>query len=88
MNSGQNLFVEKENLSNTEKKLDSLLSFMKKYEQDYKLNRGFKRQRNEELSQTNKYFFIFSLVETIVLIGVSIWQYYYLKHLFEMKGSL
>ena len=88
MNSGQNLFVEKENLSNTEKKLDSLLSYMKKYEQDYKLNRGFKRQRNEELSQTNKYFFIFSLVETIVLIGVSIWQYYYLKHLFEMKGSL
>ena len=88
MNSGQNLFVEKENLSNTEKKLDSLLSFMKKYEQDYKLNRGFKRQRNEELSQTNKYFFIFSVVETIVLIGVSIWQYYYLKHLFEMKGSL
>jgi hypothetical protein len=61
---------------------------MKKYEQDYKLNRGFKRQRNEELSQTNKYFFIFSLIETIVLIGVSIWQYYYLKHLFEMKGSL
>ena len=61
---------------------------MKKYEQDYKLNRGFKRQRNEELSQTNKYFFVFSLVETTVLIGVSIWQYYYLKHLFEMKGSL
>ena len=88
MNSGQNLFVEKENLSNTEKKLDSLLSIMKKYEQDYKLNRGFKRRRNEELSQTNKYFFIFSLVETTVLIGVSIWQYYYLKHLFEMKGSL
>ena len=88
MNSGQNLMIEKENLSNTEKKLDMLLSFMKKYDQDNKLNRGFKNQRDKELSQTNKYFFIFSLGETVVLIGVSIWQYYYLKHLFEMKGSL
>jgi hypothetical protein len=88
MNSGQNLFLEKENLSETEKKMDLLLSFLKRYEQDYKLNRGFRKRGEEQLSDTNKYFFIFSFVETIVLIGVSCWQYYYLKHLFEVKGSL
>lgn len=88
MNSGQNLVVEKENLSETEKKLDQLLTFFKKFEQDNRLNRGFRRKRNEQLSSTNTYFITFSFVETIVLIGVSVWQYYYLKHLFEMKGSL
>ena len=88
MNTGQNLFLEKENLSETEKKMDLLLSFLKRYEQDYKLNRGFRKRGEEQLSDTNKYFFIFSFVETIVLIGVSCWQYYYLKHLFEVKGSL
>ena len=88
MNSGQNLFVEKENLSETEKKMDSLLSILRKYEQDNKLNRGFRQKGNKQLSEDNKYFFIFSLVETFVLIIVSFWQYYYLKHLFEIKGSL
>ena len=88
VNSGQNVILEKENLSKTEKKLDNIITFLKKYEQDTKLTKGFKRIGNEELSKTNKYFFAFSVIETIVLIGVSIWQYFYLKHLFEIKGSL
>ena len=88
VNSGQNTILEKENLSKTEKKLDNIVAFLKKYEQDTKLAKGFKRFGNEELSRTNKYFFAFSVIETIVLIGVSIWQYFYLKHLFEIKGSL
>ena len=88
MNSGKNLIIEKENLSETEKKMDSLLTYLRKYEQDYKLNRGFRKKGNEQLSDTNRYFYIFSVVETIALIGISFWQYYYLKHLFEVKGSL
>ena len=88
MNAGQNLMVEKEKLSASEQKLDSLFSFFKKFEQETKLNRGFRRKGDKLLSSTNTYFFVFSLLETIVLIGVSAWQYYYLKHLFEVKGSL
>ena len=88
INSGQNLVIGKENISETEKKLDSIIGFLNKYEQDSQLTRGFKRRSNEELSNTNTFFFIFSLIETFVLIGVSIWQYFYLKHLFEIKGSL
>jgi len=88
VNSGQNVILEKENLSKTEKKIDTIITFLKKYEQGTKLTKGFKRIGNEELSKTNKYFFAFSVIETIVLIGVSIWQYFYLKHLFEIKGSL
>ena len=88
INSGQNLVLSKENITQTEKSLDSIIGFLNKYEQDSKLTRGFKRRSNEELSNTNTFFFIFSLIETFVLIGVSIWQYFYLKHLFEIKGSL
>ena len=88
MNTGQNLVVEKENLSETEKKFDKIINFLIKNEQENKVNRGFRKKGNESLVRTNKYFFIFSLIETIVLIGVSAWQYYYLKHLFEIKGTL
>ena len=88
MNTGQHLVVEKENLSETEKKFDKIINFLIKNEQENKVNRGFRKKGNESLVRTNKYFFIFSLIETIVLIGVSAWQYYYLKHLFEIKGSL
>ena len=41
-----------------------------------------------EINKTNTYFYIFAFVETFVLIGVSIWQSYYTRHLFEVKGSL
>lgn len=88
VNSGQNLILEKENLSGTEDKLDKIVAFLQKYDQDRKLTRGFVRRGNEELKKTNKYFYAFSFIETIVLVAVSIWQYFYLKHLFEIKGSL
>ena len=41
-----------------------------------------------EINKTNTYFYIFSFVETFVLIVVTIWQSYYMRHLFEVKGSL
>lgn len=88
MNTGQNLIVEKENLSETEKKLDKIIEFLLKHEQENKMSRGFVKKEKESLINTNNYFFIFSFIETAVLIGVSSWQYYYLKHLFEIKGSL
>ena len=88
VNSGQNLVLERENLSETENKLEKIMAFLLKYDQDRKLTRGFIRRGNEELKKTNKFFYVFSCIESIVLITVSIWQYFYLKHLFEIKGSL
>ena len=88
VNSGQNLIIGKDNLSETEKKLDTIITFLGKYQQDINLMRKFKRKGKEYLSTTNSYFYAFSLIETIILIIVSLWQYYYLKHLFEIKGSL
>ena len=88
VNSGQNLVLERENLSETENKLEKIMAFLLKYDQDRKLTRGFIRRGNEELKKTNKFFYAFSCIESIVLIAVSIWQYFYLKHLFEIKGSL
>lgn len=88
LNSGQNSILEKESLTVTEKKMEEMILFLNKFDQETKINRGNRRQRQNQLAKTNKVFFIFSLVETVVLIGVAIWQYYYLRHLFEVKGSL
>ena len=88
VNSGQNLVLERENLSETENKLEKIMAFLSKYEQDRRLTRGFIRRGNTELKKTNNYFYAFSFIETVVLIAVSVWQYFYLKHLFEIKGSL
>ena len=74
VNSGQNLILEKENLSGTEDKLEKIVAFLQKYEQDRKLTRGFTRRGNEELKKTNKYFYAFSFVETIVLVVVSFYR--------------
>ena len=41
-----------------------------------------------EIHKTNTYFYSFAFIETIALVGVSIWQSYYMKHLFEVKGTL
>lgn len=41
-----------------------------------------------EIIKTNKYFYTFSVIETFALIGISIWQFYYMRNLFEFKGSL
>ena len=64
------------------------MEFLKKYEQGDKIERGFRKKRNKSLINYNYYFFGFSFIETFVLIGISFWQYYYLKHLFEIKGAL
>ncbi len=87
-NTGQNLILEKKQLTESEQKLNNLIDFLKNYYAEIKLTRDTRKNREKQLKKTNKYFFCFSLIETIVLIGVSVWQYYYLKHLFEIKGSL
>ena len=88
MNSGQNLKLEKQTLNKTESKLDDLIQFLQNYKTSDQMVRNMKRKRYAKLMETNKYFFVFSIIETLVLIAVSAWQYYYMKHLFEIKGSL
>ena len=88
MNSGQNVKLEKTTLNKTEGKLDDLIRFLENYKTSDQMVRNMKRKRYTKLMETNKYFFVFSIIETLVLIAVSAWQYYYMKHLFEIKGSL
>ena len=67
MNSGQNLMLEKENLSETEKKMDSLLSILKKYQQNIKLSRGFRKKGNQQLSKLIDIFLFFLLLKRLFL---------------------
>ena len=88
MNPGQNEILKKTDLSHTEEKLDQLISFLKNFGTEDKFKRNVHRRRYKKLKKTNRYFYTFSVIETVVLLGVSIWQFYYMKNLFEMKGSL
>lgn len=99
MNTGQNIILKKDDLTVTEQKLDNLMAFIKRFNVEFKFNRNIHQERYKskiyffliiflEIIKTNKYFYTFSVIETVVLVGVSIWQFYYMRHLFEIKGSL
>ena len=88
MNPGQNEILKKNDLSHTEEKLDQLISFLKNFGTEDKFKRNVHRRRYKKLKKTNRYSYTFSVIETVVLLGVSMWQFYYMKNLFEIKGSL
>lgn len=88
MNTAQNPILKKEDLSFSDQKLDSLTHFFSRFNLEFKMNRNIHTERYRRISKTNKYFYTFSVLETLVLIGVSVWQFYYMRQLFEIKGSL
>jgi hypothetical protein len=88
MNTGQNIFLEKKHLDDKEKSLIEVIKFLKDMETQDKMKKTIQRNRLKEVKVNNRNFFIFSMVETIILVIISIWQYLYMKHLFEIKGSL
>jgi len=88
MNSGQNPILKKEDLSFADQKLDSLVEFIKKFNVEFKFTRSIHRERNAKMNKSNRYFYTFSVIETIVLIAISIWQFYYMRQLFEIKVSI
>ena len=88
MSTGQNIMLKKDDLTLTEQKLETLSAFIKRFNVEFKFNRNIHQERYKKIMKTNKYFYTVSVIETVVLIGVSIWQFYYMRHLFEIKGSL
>jgi len=88
MNTGQNPILKKADLSFADQKLDNLISFIQKFKLEFKFNRNIHVERYKKIQKTNKYFYTFSVIETIVLVGISVWQFYYMRQLFEVKGSI
>ena len=88
MNSGQNIFLQKKDIDEKEKTLIEVIQFLKDIETQDKMKKSIQRKRLKEVRVNNRNFFIFSLIETIILVIISVWQYLYMKHLFEIKGSL
>ncbi len=87
MNTGQDIVLKKEDLSFSEQKLDNLIAFTNKLKLGMKMTRGVNSDRYKRIQNTNKYFYTFSVIESLVLIGISVWQFYYMRQLFEVKGS-
>lgn len=87
MNTGQNVVLKKEDLSFSEQKLENLMGFIKKMNLEMKMTRGVNSDRYRKIKHTNKYFYTFSVIESLILIAISVWQFYYMRQLFEIKGS-
>ena len=88
MNTGQNIFLQKKDIDEKEKTLIEVIQFLKDIETQDKMKKSIQRKRLKEVRVNNRNFFIFSMIETIILVIISVWQYLYMKHLFEIKGSL
>ena len=88
MNTGQNIFLQKKDIDEKEKSLIEVIQFLKDTETQDKMKKNIQRKRLKEVRVNNRNFFIFSMIETIILAIISVWQYLYMKHLFEFKGSL
>ena len=88
MNTGQNIFLQKKDIDEKEKSLIEVIQFLKDTETQDKMKKSIQRKRLKEVRVNNRNFFIFSMIETIILVIISVWQYLYMKHLFEIKGSL
>lgn len=88
MNTGQNIFLQKKDIDEKEKSLIEVIQFLKDTETQDKMKKNIQRKRLKEVRVNNRNFFIFSMIETIILAIISVWQYLYMKHLFEIKGSL
>jgi hypothetical protein len=88
MNTGQNLILKKGDLTFTDLKLNNLLDFIKKFNLEFKFNRNIHRERFAKIRHSNQYFYTFSVIETIVLVLISLWQFYYMRQLFEIKASI
>ena len=86
MNTAQNDILKKSDLNKTEEKLDELVTFLKSLGTEDKMKRNVQRKRYKKLIKTNRYFYTFSIIETAVLLVVSVWQFYYMKNLFERKS--
>jgi len=88
MNTGQNIFLEKKDLDEKEKSLNDVIQFLNDMETKDKMKKNAQRQRLKDVRNNNRKFFLFTMIETLILIIISVWQYLYMKHLFEIKGSL
>jgi len=87
MNTAQNPMLKNHDLSFVEEKLNNLFKFVKKFQLEYKVTKNNQVERSKKINQTNKYFYTFSVIETIILICISIWQFYYIKQLLEISSS-
>lgn len=96
MGSDKSKIVTKETLTKTMEKINKIHSFTKKYYFNQKSSKFSRNELNKsknlniiiELKQSYQNFYTFSIIETSILLCISLFQYIYLRRLFEIKISL
>lgn len=88
MSSGQNKLLNATELETTHEKIRSLDGYMKTVltQQEFMHHRF--RERVKKHNKNTQYFFLYSVVETVVLISVTIFQFYYMNKLIAAKQNI
>mmetsp|Transcript_19580 Transcript_19580/g.20372 ORF Transcript_19580/g.20372 Transcript_19580/m.20372 type:complete len:244 (-) Transcript_19580:117-848(-) len=85
MNTAQETVLKKEHLSFSEEKLNGLVKFMNNIKLEGGILTKKKEDRRKTQKKNNRYVFTFAVLETAVLIGVSAFQFYYIKKIISSK---
>ena len=72
MNTGQNIFLEKKDLDEKEKSLNDVIQFLNDMETKDKMKKNAQRQRLKDVRNNNRNFFLFTMIETLILIIISV----------------
>ena len=87
INSSHEQIIEKEHLSFSEEKLENIHKFIKKFnlERDMLIANHF--ERTDEITDITSKYYLFSILETLLLGTVAILQFYFIRGYFEKKSS-
>lgn len=84
---GTESIAKKEHLSFSEKKLDNLLLFLRNFKLEKIIFTTRNEERNKEFRQMSRNFYGLTVIESLVLLGITVLQFYFIKSLFEVKSS-
>jgi hypothetical protein len=85
INSNHNQLAEKEHLSFSEDKLNQISSFLNRLTAERRFLISNMIDKNSKLEHIAMKFSVSSIIETVLLVVISVIQFYYIKKLFEVK---
>lgn len=88
LNSGQNELLKSSQLETTHEKIRSLDSYIKTLLNSQEFRHHRFRERVKVHDKNNQYMLIYSVIETLILIQVTIFQFKYMNKLLKAKENI
>lgn len=79
--------AKKEDIKFADQKIDNLLKFVNRFKVEKTLLHSKHEDKSKQFKQMGKLFYTYTMIETAILMLIVIVQFYFIKRLFEVKGS-